>query len=61
MIGTSQGVHHVALKEQNPATRNGPYPTECLIVAANGINVKIKPVGKLFCGNAVSQMFFKKF
>jgi len=60
MLGTPQGVHDIALKEQDFSLGNGPYPTECLIMASNRVNVKAQPFGKLLRGNASPKLFFKK-
>jgi hypothetical protein len=57
---TPQGVHHIALKEEDFSSGNGPYPTECLIMMPNGVNVKLKPGGEFPGGNTASKLFIEQ-
>jgi len=59
MFGTSQSVRHIALKEQNPPVRNGPYPTEALKITPKCVNVKVEPCGKFPRGDAAAKVFIE--
>jgi len=58
-MGTSQSVRHRALKEQNPPVRNGPYPTEDLIMTPECVNVNAEPFGEFLCGDAAAKVLIE--